>query len=170
MTPGQWAYLAALSGLFILRGPNFAAWVLLANAVVTLGVLALMDFGLIGDTQKTVFLMLVDFASGAVLVMVPGIPRLLAVGYAVLVPVYAASVWFSIAETTTFAIVIGIGFFQIAVAAIGYGGGDGGAFRRPSDVLGSVPSSDRIAVLGVGGMAEGDILLSPHGRGLRSGE
>ncbi len=133
ISPGQWAYLIALALLFWWRGPSFAAWVLLANAVATLAVLGAMDWGLLGHTEKTLFLMLIDFASGAVLLTSPGLPRVLAVGYGIIILVYPANIIFGVSEGTTFAIVIGIGILQIVVAGIGYGGDGGGGLRRYSD-------------------------------------
>lgn len=134
MNTGQWLYMIALAGLFLWRGPTFCAWVLLGNAVVTLAACGAMDMGALDRHGATLTIMLIDFVAGAVLVSQPGLPRLLAIGYAVTVPLYATSVIFSVSEATLFAVVIGIGFVQIAVAGIGSGDHGGGGLRRRADV------------------------------------
>ncbi len=147
VSPGQWLYLIALALLFWWRGPSFAAWVLLANAVVTLAVLGAMDWGLMGRTEKTLFLMLVDFVSGAVLLTSPGLPRVLSIGYAITVPLYSANIIFGVSEGTTFAVVIGIGLLQIVVAGIGHDDNGRGGLRRPSGVASALglPRGNRAA-------------------------
>lgn len=134
ISPEQLAYLAALAVLFWWRGPSYAAWVFLANTAATFAVLGLMDWGLMEPTTKTLFLMLVDLISGAALVTVAGLPRLLSVGYAVTVPFYSANIIFGLSEGATFAVVIVIGILQIVVAGLGQDGNGGGGLRRYYDV------------------------------------
>ena len=130
MNLAQWAYMIGLAALFVWRGPSFAAWVLLGNAIATLSVCLAMDLDVLGRQDATLFMMLIDLASGVALMTDPGLSRLLALGYAVTVPIYSASVVFGVAETTTFAVVVGVGMLQLVVAGFGQGGDDNGSRRR----------------------------------------
>ena len=130
MNEAQIIYAIALAAVFAAHGPTFSAWVLLANMAATLVACLAMDLGALDRTGATMTMMVIDFASGAVLLTKPGQSRLIAMGYAVTVPIYAGTILAGIAESTTFAIVIGIGFCQLVVVGIGSGGGHG--LRRRS--------------------------------------
>jgi hypothetical protein len=166
MSGMQIAYAIALAGLFAWRGPSLTAWVLLGNMVAALVGCLAMDWGLLGRSDATLTMMLIDFVSAAILVTQPGLPRVIAAGYAATIPLYSLSIMFSVAESTTFAIVIGIGFAQLAVAGIGAGGDDRGNRGRFSDVGYPVSVSGRNSGMGAGGLAQGASLLSPDRRRL----
>ena len=87
----------------------------------------------------------------------------LALGYAITVPTYALSVVFGIADSTTFAIVMCIGFVQLAVAGIGSDSDNG--LRNPdrrADVAFAVPQPRNHLALATGGMAQGADHLSQN--------
>jgi hypothetical protein len=161
---GQWIYLIALALLFAARGASFPALVFLGNAAATLAVCLAMDLRLLDRTEATLFMMLVDIASFIVMVSSPGLPRLLSIGYAITVPVYAANVFFSLSEGATFAVVITIGVIQIVVAGIGLGGDAGGGHRRPAWLLAPMALPERDFRHGAGYQAQGRLHLSANQR------
>jgi hypothetical protein len=112
-------------------------------------------------------MMLIDFVSGAALVFKTGLSRVIAVGYATTVPLYALNILAGLSEGTTFAVVMAVGFIQLAVAAIGGDSNDRGNRGRRSDVGHSLSISVRSSGLGAGGMAQTAALLSQDRRGLK---
>ena len=165
MSGPQIVYAIALAGLFWHSGPSFTAWVLLGNMLAALlGCLAL-DLDWLGRADTTLTMMLIDFVSGSLLLTRPGLPRAIAVGYGITIPVYALSIIFSVSESTTFAVVIAIGLVQIMVAGIGADSDDRGGRNRYPDVGGPVPSSGGNHGMAQGGLAQSADLLSPNHRG-----
>ena len=165
MNTGQIIYALALAGVFLWR-PGYAAWVLLANMAATLAACLALDFGM-DRSDATLTMMLIDFIAGAALVVKPGLPRLLSVGYATTVPLYALNIVAGLSDGTTFAVVMAVGFIQIMVAAIGGDSNDRGNRRRRSDVGHSLSISVRSSGLGAGGMAQTAALLSQDRGGLK---
>ena len=166
MSGPQIAYAVALVALFAWRGPSFTAWVLLGNMGAALAGCYAMDLGVIGRTDTTLAMMLIDFVSASLLLTQPGMPRVIAAGYAVTIPLYALNVVFGVSESTTFALVIGLGFVQLVVAGIGAGGDDRGNRSRRDDVAGPVSVSGRNYGMVSGGFAQVAGLLSQDHRGL----
>lgn len=166
MTLGQIIYCAAIAGLFAWRGQSYAAWVLALDQLGILAVLGLFDLGMIGRSDATLYQMVVDFMAGAALAAKPGLPRLLSLGYAITVPLYAANILFSLATGTTFALVMGIGFLQLAVAGIGQDSGGGGRVdRRHMLRRNRLVLSRGNMGMGEGGLAQSRDHVSPDRRG-----
>lgn len=133
MNTFQIIYTLWLAGVFILRGPSRAVWALSANLVVTLLACLMFDLGQLDRVGLTVSLMVIDLATGAALVVAPGLARIVAVGYAITVPIYALNLLFGVQTDTTFAILYTVAAAQLGVASIGNGNG-GGNIRRRFDV------------------------------------
>ena len=144
MNSFQIAYTLWLAGVFILRGPSRAVWALAANLVVTLLACLMFDLGHIDRIGLTVSLMVIDVASGAALVVAPGLSRIVAVGYAVTVPIYSLNLLFGVQNDTTFAILYTVAAAQLGVVSIGNGNG-GGNIRRRFDVGHSLAVSGGIS-------------------------
>ena len=169
MNDTQIIYALGLALVFALRGPGFVQWVMLANMAATLAACLALDLGA-ERGGVTLSIMLADLAAGAVLLPRPGLPRVIAAGYAIMVPLYSLTIVFDVQTGTTFAIVNGIGFIQLAVAGIGSGADNGGGHRGGlSGLSGDLASSFRIDPMGKGGMAQDRRLLSGDSRGLDSG-
>ena len=166
MSGPQIAYAVALAALFVWRGPSFTAWVLLGNMGAALVGCYAMDLGLIGRTDTTLAMMLIDFVSASLLLTQSGLPRVIAAGYAVTIPLYALNVVFGVSEGTTFALVIGLGFVQLVVAGIGSDSDDRGNHSRNADMEISLSAPGRNSGMVSGGFAQVAGLLSQDHRGL----
>jgi hypothetical protein len=169
MNATQIIYAIALAGVFAFR-PGFVAWWLLANMTATLAACFAMDIGALDRDGATLSIMIIDLATGAFLATRPGLPRIIAAAYVVMVPLYSLTIVLDVQSDTTFAIVNGIAFMQLAVAGIGSSGDSGGGGLRGFDGLSDhLATSFRIDPMGQGGMAMDRHLLSADSRGLTGG-
>lgn len=169
MNAAQIIYALALALIFAARGPIFPAWVLLANMLATLAACLAMDLGALERDGATLTMMIIDLASGAALMQRPGLSRVVAVGYAATVPLYSLTIVFEVQTDTTFAIVNGIAFIQLAVAGFGSGGNGGGNRRRFCGLPDYLASSFRIDPVGERGMAQDRRHLSANSGGVKGG-
>lgn len=155
----QRVYLLALLALTYpaWRGKRYALGCMWANAVAMLAVSLAMDLWLFGDTleaNKTEAyraMMVVDAATGAFMVLRKDLPRVIAVGYSLTVPIYwlLFSGFFTRADNA-FAVIYIVSALQIVALGIGTlagdngGGGSGGiGGRRFRSVRRGVVSSPR---------------------------
>ena len=155
MNAAQIIYVAWVALIFIGLGQSFALWVLTANMVATLLACLAMDLGYLDRDGATLSMMVIDFAAGAMLLASPGLPRLIAAGYAANLAFYTANIVFGVSADTTFAVVIAIGFLQLAAVSIGQDGGNGvRRDRGPPDVGYSLGLSGRIESMGQADLAQ----------------
>ena len=156
MNTQQTIYAIALLAVALWRGwKHPGVLVLLANMVATLAACWAMDEGILGRTDATMSMMVIDFISGAVLLTGQTQAKVIAAGYGITVPIYGANIIFNVASSATFAVVIAIGFAQIMVAAIDTSGRDGLRNRgRRSAVGRAVAISAGHQGLGLGGLAK----------------
>jgi hypothetical protein len=162
---GQIIYALALAGVFLWRGPSHVAWVLLANMAATLAACLALDLGM-ARADATKAMMLIDMVSAAVLIVRPGLPQLVSVGYVATFWLYMANLRFGLSEATTFAVVVGLGFLQIMVAAIGTGGNNRGGSGRVPFLHNFVAPSRRVGRVGAVGMAQSGVMLSQDRGGM----
>ena len=158
MNTWQIIYIVWLAGIFWVRNPNPAMWVLLVNALVTLAACEAMDLGLLsrapGNDQATMAQMLIDFVSLATLLNWRGLSKVIAAGYMVTVPVYSYSIIFGGSIDTTFAVVMAVGYAQLVAVSVGSNGGNGRRrLHRLLGVLHPMASSRRIVSVGQGDLA-----------------
>lgn len=135
----QIAYTLALAVIIGWRGLSFVTVLLAINLAATLGACWAFDLGAMDRDGLTRWMMVIDLAAGSVLAVRPGAARLVAVGYALTVPLYALPLGFGVQLDTTLAIVYIVASAQLMVAAIGPGSGDTGGGRRGR--RGSVPAA-----------------------------
>ena len=130
MNAAQIVYVICLALIFVVRRPNRALWVVLANCMATLAVCEAMDLGwLVRNAQVddvTMAEMLIDFASMAALLSPKPLPLVIASGYFTSVLCYTLTINFNVHLATTFAIVNSIAFIQLLVVAVGSDGNHGG--------------------------------------------
>jgi hypothetical protein len=111
---------------------RYALGWLVGNLVATLAVCLAMDFGALGRNDATMAMLIVDLASGVGLALRPGIPRLIAWGYAVTVPIYFATLGFGVSHDATFAVIYIVATAQLGVLCLGCASGSGGGGVRRS--------------------------------------
>lgn len=169
MNDTQIIYALCLALVFAMRGPGFVQWVLLANMAATLAACLAMDLGAMDRGAVTLSIMLADLAAGAWLLQRPGLPRIIAAGYAVMVPLYSLNIVFDVQSGTTFAIVNGIAFIQIAVAGIGSGSNGGGNRRGLRGMPDHLALSARLDPVGQMDVAQDRHGLEGNSRGLSNG-
>jgi hypothetical protein len=109
------------------RAAMLALWV---NMLAVLAVCLAMDLGAIGRDTATLSMMIADLATGAALATKPGAARIIALGYAVTVPIYSVNLVFGVPIIATFGYIYLAAFAQLGVLAIGTFGGDGGGSGR----------------------------------------
>lgn len=132
MSGNQIAYALILAAL------TYPAWgrqrhallALWGNLLATLAICLAMDLGALERDAATVSMMIADLATGAVLSTKPGAARIIALGYAVTIPIYSINLVFGLPISATFGVVYIAAFAQLGVLAIGSFGGDGGGCRR----------------------------------------
>lgn len=115
------------------RGQRYALGCMWANAIAMLAVSWAMDLWLFGDTleaNKTEAyraMMVVDAATGAFMVLRKDLPRVIAAGYSLTVPIYwlLFSGFFTRAEGA-FTVIYIVSALQIVALGIGTLGGDSG--------------------------------------------
>lgn len=170
ISPAQWAYAAALAGLFAWRGPSPILWVLVADYVAMLAIFAAMDFGLLarepGNDEVSWAFLVLWVATVAYLATIPGAGRVMALVGFLTIAFFLAALRFQFQFLATSAIVNAGAFIMLAVAAYGMGNG-GGAGRGHSDRPLPLGLSAGDHQLGAGGLAHGAGLLSQDRRGLK---
>jgi len=142
----QIAYTIAMVAITYLAWgkQRYALAVLGLNLIATLAVCLAMDLGYLDRDGATASMMVTDIFAGALLVMRPGLSRIISWGYAVTVPVYAANLTFDVQPPTTYAILNAIAGLQLGVLTIGMGGSFGGGGKRGRSFSdGSVAISER---------------------------
>jgi hypothetical protein len=132
MSGNQIVYAVILSALTIPAWgrQRYALLALWCNLVAILAICLAMDIGALDRSTTTLSIMIADLATGALLATSAGLPRVIALGYAITVPLYAINLVFGVPINTTFAIIYIAAFAQLGVLAIGSIGGDGGGNRR----------------------------------------
>ena len=133
MNTFQIIYVICLAAVFALRGSSPVAWVLLANLAATLAACLAMDLGWLSRDEATLTMCVIDLASGVVLLSSPGLGRIVALGYAITVPIYSANLIFGVQIGATYALVNVAAIAQVMVALIGQNSDDGGNLRRSAD-------------------------------------
>jgi hypothetical protein len=137
MNSFQVVYSLALLALIVPAwGRQRFAWAwLMGNLVAMLAASLAMDLGLLSGHDARVAMMSIDLATGVGLAMRPGLPRVIAAGYAVTVPLYfpLISGLFTRAESA-FTVIYIVAALQIGALCLGsfdsHSGGGGG--RRAS--------------------------------------
>jgi len=156
----QIIYALWLAGVFAAFRPTYAMWVVLANLLAILSFCGLMDIGVLGRSDATLFMMLADLVSGVALAQRGGASRVLAFGYAATVALYSANIILEVSLDTTFALVYVVCFAQLGVLTIGSGGDNGYRNRRrfgASAVSGPVSHrNDGLAGVSVALVSRGD--------------
>ena len=164
ISPWQMAYAIGLVVLFGRRGPTLIAWVLLADFLIILGIMAAMDFGLLvreqGNDQVTASVLVVWCVTAAIMVTQPGLGRVLAVLSVLGITAFSATLFWGVQVSTTSAIVNTVALFQLAVACFGSSGDDSGDGRRVSSGQVCVEIPSRVEGVVFGGVAQGASLLS----------
>ena len=125
----------------------------MGNLAAFLAVCHLMDIGFLDRGETTLWFAVIDMATAAALVIKPGLPRVVAAGFAVTITTYAVSVPFGAPTDTTFAIVWAILVLQLGVVAFGSSGnhGGGGYRRRNSHPVSLGSPAGRGNMGGIGG-------------------
>lgn len=138
MNTAQYILLACLALLWLWRADRYAMACLTANFVVTLAICLAMDLGALDRAGSTSWQMVVDLGTAAGMVLRPGLSRILAMGYAVTLPVYAAILFFALPQVEGFGVITLIAFVQLGVVTIDTftGGGVGGGKRGRNRILG----------------------------------
>lgn len=143
MNEFQAAYTLALALLAVPAwGRQRYAWAcLVGNLIITLAICLAMDLGMDGSNAR-LSMMLVDLVTGAVLAIRPGLPRVIAAGYAVTIPLYLSVIsgLFTRADAD-FTVIYIVAALQIGALGIGsLGGISGGSCRRlPSGFIPVAP-------------------------------
>lgn len=109
---------------------RFALLALWGNMLAILAICLAMDLGALDRDMATVSMMIADLATGAALSIKPGSARVIALGYAITVPIYSANLAFGLPISATFGVVYIAAFAQLGVLAVGSFGGDGGGNSR----------------------------------------
>jgi hypothetical protein len=109
---------------------RYALVALWCNMLAILAICLAMDLSAISRDMATVSMMIADLATGAALSLRTGASRVIALGYAVTVPIYSVNLAFGLPISATFGVVYIAAFTQLGVLAIGSFGGDGGGGRR----------------------------------------
>ena len=123
-------YAAIIALLWLLKAERHVMTWLTINLFAMLGVAGAMDLGYVDRENATVLMMLVDLGTGAALAFGPGLSKLVAVGYAITVPLYSLELIFGVSVNTTVAIVLAVAFAQLGVVGFGTFGGGGGRRNR----------------------------------------
>jgi hypothetical protein len=159
ISPAQWAYAIGLAGLFWARGPSLVAWVLLADFIALLAIAGAMDFALIEEAGARWSMLVVWVATAAVMAVLPGAGKVIAVICAVSIMAFVALFFLGVQTGTTSAILNVASFIILGVAWLGIGG-DSGAGRRFHPVPLPVEVSGGNLGMGEGGVARGARMLS----------
>lgn len=124
---------------------RYALLCLVGNLVAMLSASLAMDIGALNGVDARLAMMIVDLATGVALAMRPGLPRIIAAGYAITVPIYTPLIsGFFTHGIADFTLVYWVSALQIGALAIGtLGGNSGGSGRRLSARRFSVAISQR---------------------------
>lgn len=138
----QVAYTLALLALaYPAWGRQRYAWsCLAANLAATLAICLAMDIGAMGATDARTAMMIADLAIGVALAMRPGLPRVIASGYALTVPLYVPLInGIFTRGVADFTVVYWVSALQIMALAFGTLGNNSGGGPRRRFVSGRVP-------------------------------
>ena len=118
---------------------RFSLLCLAGNLAATLLACLAMDIGAVDGESARVWMMVIDLATGVVLAMRPGLPRVIALGYALTVPLYVPLIHGLFTRGfADFAVVYCVAALQILALALGSLGGNsgyGGGIRRRVSAL-----------------------------------
>lgn len=111
---------------------RFALLCLAGNLSATLLACLAMDLGAVDGESARVWMMVIDLATGVVLAMRPGLPRVIAAGYALTVPLYVPLIHGLFTRgNADFTVVYWVSALQIMALAFGtFGDHSGGGKRR----------------------------------------
>jgi len=131
----QIIYAAILLALWVAKADRHVMTWLTINLAAMLVAAGLMDIGLIEREAATVAMMTIDLATGVALAFGPGLSKIIAVGYAITIPLYSLELVFGVSISTTIAIVLFIAFAQLGVVCFDRfnGSGGGGRYHRGLD-------------------------------------
>ena len=120
------------------KAPKAAFVPLVCNFIATLAVCGAMDLSWLDRPSATAWMMIIDFTTGVWLVSRPGLPRIVAMFYAVTLPIYAAVLFLALPLVVGFGVINVIAFVQLGVVTIDTvtGGGAGGGKRSRKRILG----------------------------------
>lgn len=142
MNDFQIAYLIALAAL------TYPAWgrqrhaliCLSGNLAATLLACLAMDLGAVDGAEARVWMMVIDLATGVALAMRPGLPRVIAAGYALTVPLYIPLInGLFTRGIADFTVVYTVSALQIMALAFGTLGDNSGGGTPRRFVSGRVP-------------------------------
>lgn len=133
----QASYLAALGAL------TYPAWgrqryalaCLWGNMLAMLGASLALDLGALDRGNASIVMMMIDLTAGVALAMRTGLPRVIAAGYALTIPLYVPMIsGFFTRMAEPFTVIYIVSALQIMVFGFGSLGGDGsgGGRRLPS--------------------------------------
>ena len=111
---------------------RYAMFVLVASLASTLFACLALDIEWLGRDDAIRTMMVIDITSGVALALRAGLPRIIALGYAVTVPVYWADLVYRVPTDTTWGILYVAAVAQLGVLSIGIIGNGGGGNRRRS--------------------------------------
>jgi len=112
---------------------RFAFLCLAVNLAATLLACLAMDLGAVDGESARVWMMMIDLATGVVLAMRPGLPRVISLGYALTVPLYVPLIHGLFTRANAdFTVVYCVAALQILALALGTLGDNssGGSPRR----------------------------------------
>ena len=134
----QIVYGLWLIALGYCKAPKAAFVPLVCNFIATLAVCGAMDLSWLDRPSATAWMMIIDFTTGVWLVSRPGLPRIVAMFYAVTLPIYAAVLFLALPLVVGFGVINVIAFVQLGVVTIDTvtGGGAGGGKRSRKRILG----------------------------------
>jgi len=129
----QIIYAAILLVLWAAKADRHVMTWLTINLAAMLIAAGLMDIGVVEREAATVAMMTIDLATGVALAFGPGLSKIIAVGYAITIPLYSLELVFGVSISTTIAIVLFIAFAQLGVVCFDRfnSGGGGRNIRRP---------------------------------------
>jgi hypothetical protein len=131
MTDAQIIYAVIVALLWVLKADRFVMAWLTANLGAMLLAAGLMDLGVLSRDGATATMMIIDLATGIGLSFGKGTARLIALGYAVTIPIYSLEMAFGVSTTTTVGITLVVAFVQLGVVGLGhFSGGSGGSRGR----------------------------------------
>ena len=129
----QASYLVALVALThpAWGSQRYALACLWGNLVAMLGASLAMDLGALDRGDASIVMMLIDLSAGVALAMRPGLSRIIAVGYAVTIPLYVPMIsGFFTRMAEPFTLIYAVSVAQIVVFGLGSLGGNGGGGGR----------------------------------------
>jgi hypothetical protein len=112
---------------------RYALGWLWVNLVAMLAASFAMDLGALDRGNASIVMMMIDLTAGVALAMRAGLPRVIAAGYALTIPLYVPMIsGFFTRMAEPFTIIYAVSVAQILVFGLGsLGGNGGGGGRRP---------------------------------------